>query len=162
MDGLGRRLAVATALALVLLAMALHYGAVDARHDQADAGHRALAEYDRHVGETVYFWGRVADADADGTSITVAASGRTLAVTVNRWARPDRGVRPGDAVQVYGRLEPGGAVDAERVVVSPAAGLRYLYAVSAVGLLLALASFLRSWRFDTGRLAFVPREDEDA
>lgn len=149
-----RRLVAAGGLLALLLAMTLHYGAVDARHDQSDAGRRAIVAYDRHVGETVYFWGRVVSADGD--SMVVSAGDRTLLV---RW---EGEAPPGAAVQVYGRLEPGGVVTAERVVVSPAAGLRYLYAVSVVGLAVAAVGFLREWRFDRDRLAFVPREGDDA
>lgn len=149
-----QRLALAGVLLVVLLSMTVHYGAVDARHDRTAIGSQQLSEYDEHVGETVFYWARVVRSE-DGL-LVVRVSSRTLSV------RTDRAPPPGSAVQVYGRLEPDGVVTPERLVVSRSSNLRYLYAVSAVGGLLAAVAFLGTWRFDPDRLAFVPREGDGA
>lgn len=149
-----RRVAFAGVLLAVLLSMTVHYGAVDARHDRTAIGIQQLSEYDEHVGETVFFWGRVVGSE-EGV-LVVRASSQTLSI------RTDRAPPPGSAVQIYGRLEPDSVVTPERVIVSKASNLRYLYAVSAVGGFLAAVVFLRTWRFDPERLAFVPREGDGA
>lgn len=149
-----RRVALAGVLLVVLLSMTVHYDAVAARHDRTAMGSRQLSEYDEHVGDTAYFWARAVRSEAG--VLVVRASDRTLSV------RTDLAPPPGSAVQVYGRLGPDGVVTPERVIVSRSSNLRYLYAVSAVGGLLAAAAFLGTWQFDPERLAFVPREADGA
>lgn len=149
-----RRVAFATVLVAVLLLMTVHYGAVDARHDRRALGVHRVTDYDEHVGETAFVWGRV--VRSEGETLVVRVSSQTLSV------RTDSAAPPGSAVQIYGRLEPGRVVAPERVIVSRSSALGYLYAVSAVGGLLAAAAFLRTWRFDRDRLAFVPREGDGA
>lgn len=144
-----QRLAVAGVLVTALVGMTIHYGAVDARHDRTAIDNQLPGDPDDHVGETVFFWGEA-----------IRSEGGTLLVRVPPWTlavRTDRDPPAGSAVQVYGRLEPGNEVTPERVIVSPAPRLRYLYAISAVGGLFAAVTFLRTWRFDVSRLAFVPR-----
>ena len=149
-----RRLAVGALLLSALLAMTVHYGAVDDRNDPAAVGIGMVEHHEAHVGETIFFWGRVVGPDSD--ALRVRASSRTLRVLT------DRTPPAGSAIQVYGRLEPGGVVDPDRVIVSQSANLRSLYAVSAVGALLAAGAFLRTWSVDRGSHAFVPRGEDDA
>lgn len=149
-----RRLAAAVVLLALLFATTVHYGALDARHDRTEVDAQRLRDYEANVGEPVFFWGRV--VGSDGETLQVRAASRTFGV------RTDRDPPPGSAVQVYGRLEPGREVTPERLVVSRPDALGRMYGVSVVGLLLAAAGFLRAWRVDLDRLAFVPREEDDA
>ena len=148
-----RRLVAAGVLVFALVAMTVHYGAVDADHDRLAMDGQRLANYEANVGETVFFWGEV--VGRDGGALVVDARSMNLAV------RTEREVAPGSALQVYGRLEPGHVVVPERLVVSRASNLRYLYLVSAVGGLVAAVAFLRTWRVDLDRRAFVPPEESE-
>lgn len=95
--------------------------------------------------------GVVVDA-ADGHRIVVGfEEGRTLGTD------PDPDV--GEGVWIYGVLRPDGAVSVERAIVRPMWEMYYLYAASFLGGLLVFVRFLRTWRLDTDRWQFVPREE---
>lgn len=154
-DGLRRIVAVGILLAL-LAAMTVHYGAVaaDDGHDTTQVDARKLAHYEDHVGERLYFWARVVNANEE--KLVVRSAGRTLTVE-----GADARATPGDVVQVYGTVRSNGEVTADRVIVSKRPNLHYLYAVSAVGLLLVIAAFFREWDIQWRRLLVTPLEDDD-
>jgi hypothetical protein len=140
------------ALALVLLAaMMVDYAASDPQRQSSGAA--LAADDDRHVGERISTWATVVavregafDIRFGGVELTVVGS--------------DAAVEPGDSVAVYGTLRPDRRLAAERVLVSARDSRLYMFAVSALGVGLALVAFLSRWRFDRRRLAFVPRRPD--
>ena len=68
-------------------------------------------------------------------------------------------VDPGDVVQVFGVVTGDARIEATRLVVHERGNQRRMYVISAIGGLLAAGTFLRRWRVDWRRLAFVPRTD---
>ena len=113
------------------------------------------ANYGAHVGETAHIWGEVTATDGERVVITAAD---TLQLRVTEPTADE--VAVGDSVQVYGRLRPDRRFDTTAHHVQTSGALRNMYAVSVVGIALAGGAFLRRWRVDTDRWAFVPREDE--
>lgn len=112
------------------------------------------ADYGAHVGETVHVWGKVTAVD-DGR-VVIAADTLSLRVT----EPTSETVDVGDQVQVYGRLEPDRRLRTTAYDVQSPGALRRMYLVSLVGIALAGGAFLRRWRVDSDRWAFVPREGE--
>ena len=111
------------------------------------------ADYDAHVGETVHLWGTVTATDG-GVEVTAG----TLSVRVTD-PGPDE-VAVGDQIQVYGRLAPDRRLVTTASDVQSPDALRAMYGVSILGIAVAGGAFLRRWRVDTDRWAFVPREGE--
>lgn len=147
------RLLFLVVLAILLAAMAVHYGATAPDRDPYAGTDDLVGDYRAHVGEEVYVWGRVVRAAPDAI---VVRSG-SLALTVETAAT----AAPGDVVQVYGTLRPDRRVDARRVVVSEREYMRSMYAISGVAGLLTAALFVRSWRIDPRSLSIRPRGDGD-
>jgi hypothetical protein len=115
------------------------------------------ADYDDHTGETALLFGTVESA-ADGTAqIRVEYANGSFQMTVEGF---DTAVQPGGTVQVYGTLEPGRTIDAERVaVVNPAgSSLLFKYGISAVAVVLFLVVFFRYWRIDWGTYTLEARD----
>lgn len=150
-----RRVAVLVLVATLLASSLVHYGAVGDRHDLVQSSTAKLDHYDRHIGETVYLWGKVTEVGTGGTVVTVEEQRLTVhGVTGD----PD----PGDVIQIYGTLRPEGVVEAERTVLSVGERRLPLYVVSAIGLLLALVVVARRWRLDRESWTVRPREGDDA
>ncbi|MFB6282147.1 MAG: hypothetical protein ABEH40_09020 [Haloferacaceae archaeon] len=149
MAGRDRRRLLLVALALAALAaMMVHYPAAEPRYGPTEA---ALAtDYGAHVGERVTFWTTV--VAVRGVGFEVRAGGGLTVVG------SDAAVRPGDSVAVHGTLRPNRRLAAERVLVSPVERRLYMFGVSLVAVGIALGAFLRRWRPDRRRLAFVPRD----
>jgi hypothetical protein len=63
----------------------------------------------------------------------------------------------GDSVQVYGTARPGPRIDADRIAVTDSTNRGVMFAVSALGLLLAVGATLRHWRPALRRGYLVPR-----
>lgn len=142
------RLLVVVLAVVVLAAMMVDYAASEPQRQPSGAA--LAADYERHVGERLSTWARVL-AVRDG-AFDVRFGGVELTVVGS-----DAAVEPGDSVAVYGTLRPNRRLAAERVLVSGQDSRLYMFAVSALGVGLALAAFLSRWRFDRRRLAFVPR-----
>jgi hypothetical protein len=138
---------VATAL---VVGFGLQFNGTDA---YPDAG-AIDADYDAHVGETVHIWGTVTATDEG--QVVVSAGTLSLRVT----EPPPEAVAVGDQIQVYGRLAPGRRLVTTASDVQSPEAIRNMYGVSLVGIALAGGAFLRRWRVDTDRWAFVPREGE--
>lgn len=154
-DG-SKRLLLGCLLLVLLGAQLVHYGASpegSPAYPGADALER---DYDRFLGDPIYAWTEVVRRSSAGlvvrtgdVRLTVVGSG-TVA-------------RPGDTVQVYGRIAPDHRVTPERLVVSERSHLHYLYAISVLAAMLTAALGHVRWRFDRRRFTFVPREgDGDA
>ncbi|WP_265110681.1 hypothetical protein [Halosolutus halophilus] len=67
-------------------------------------------------------------------------------------------IEVGDRITAFGTLAEPSTLATERAIARAPWEFQYMYLVSFLGGCLALGSFLRHWRFDRARLAFVPRE----
>jgi len=112
------------------------------------------ANYDAYVGETVHIWGEVTAVDDE----TFVVTSGPLALRVEGSLPPD--IAPGDGVQVYGTLTSDRRVVSASHHAQSSEAIGRMYLVSVVGIALAAGAFLRRWRVDTHRWAFVPREGE--
>jgi hypothetical protein len=115
------------------------------------------ANYDGHTGETTLLFGTVESVDDGTAQIRVDYDDGSFRLTVHGF---DASVQPGGTVQVYGTLEPGRTIDAERVaVVNPAgSSLLFKYGISLVAVALFLAVFFRYWRIDWGTYTLEARD----
>lgn len=143
-------MALCVAAAALVVGFGAQFNGTDA---YPDAG-AIDADYDAHVGETVHVWGEV--TATDGGRVVVTAESLSLRVTDPAAAD----VEVGDQVQVYGELAPGRRLVTAAYDVQSPDSLHAMYAVSIVGIALAGVAFLRRWRVDLDRRAFVPREGE--
>ncbi len=109
------------------------------------------ANYADRVGDRVHLWGTVV-GDEDGETV-IAADDLRLRVT----DPPPSAVERGDQVQVEGRLRPDRRLETRSYDVITGGERVRLYAVSAVGGLVAAGAFLRRFRLDRERWVFVPR-----
>lgn len=149
-----RRLVILAGLCLVLGALVVGFGGqFNGTDTYPDAG-SIDADYDAHVGETLHVWGAVT-ATEDGR-VVVTADTLSLRVTEPEAAA----VSVGDQIQVYGRLAPGRRLVTTAYDVQSPDAIRNMYLVSIAGIALVGGAFLRQWRVDTDRWAFVPREGE--
>ena len=138
------------AAAVLVAGFGVQFNATDA---YPDAG-AIDADYGAHVGETVHIWGTV--TATDGGQVVVTADSLSLRVSD---PDPDE-VTVGDQLQVYGQLASGRRLATTAYDVQSPEAIRSMYGVSLVGIALAGGAFLRRWRVDTDRWAFVPREGE--
>jgi hypothetical protein len=143
-----RLLAIAAVVAACLLAT-VHFPAADEPNRDA-ATFEEVASGDASAGDDAYFWETVRRVDGD--AFVVGDRGERVRVTGS-----DRDVAPGAVVQVAGTVGDDGAVAADRVVVSDGDGRRYMFAVSGLAGLLALALVAARWRFDRDALLFRRR-----
>lgn len=141
------RVLVVVACLVALGGMMVHYAA--AAPDRQPTGRELATDYGAHVGEPVTFWMTVVAVHEGGFAVD---GGGGLTVVGS-----DAAVEPGDVVAVHGTLRPRRRVAAERVLVSPAENRLYMFGVSVAAVALAVGAFLRRWRLDRRRLAFVPR-----
>lgn len=107
-----------------------------------------------YVGEHVTMGGTVVATDPVAIEVEYG-TGETMAVTV---VGVDGAVASGDVLTVFGTLTDESTVEADRAIVRGPWELWYMYGVSLVGGLWVLGRVHRRWRFDTDRLAFVPRD----
>jgi hypothetical protein len=149
-----RRLVILAGLCVAAAALVVGFGVQFEGTDAYPDAEGIDADYDAHVGETLHIWGEVTAAEEG--HVVVTADALSLRVTD---PGPDD-VAVGDQVQVYGRLAPDRRLVTTASDVQSPEALRNMYAVSVVGIVLAAGSFLRRWRVDTDRWAFVPREGE--
>lgn len=149
-----RRLAILLVLITAAGGLVVGYGAQFNGTDVYPDAEAIDADYDAHVGATVHIWGEV--TAAENGEVVLTADALSLRVS----APTAREVEVGDQVQVYGRLAPERRLVTTAYDVQTAESLRDMYFLSVVGIGLAGGAFLRRWRVDTGRCAFVPREGE--
>lgn len=160
---IGYRVGLIVVLSLLLLGLAIHYGATfpDAYPHPTD---QQLAEdpagWD---GDVVMISGEVIDVDSAGGSVEVAIEYRNELVTVVTAEGVEAEVEPGGHIQIYGELDDGatGMNVEETVVVNrgPADNL-YKLGLSVLGVGLAGATFLWYWRIEWRRLQFMPRRGD--
>jgi len=143
-------LGLCLAAAALVVGFGVQFNGTDAYPD-ADA---IDGDYDAYVGETLHIWGEVTAAESG--SVVVTTDRLSLRVT----EPAPREVDVGDQIQVYGEVAPDRRLVTTAYDVQSPDELRTMYLVSIVGIALAGAAFLRRWRVDTDRWAFVPREGE--
>ena len=149
-----RRLVALLVLGVVAGALVVGFGAAFNGTDAYPDADAIDAEYASHAGETVHLWGEVTAVDGG----TVVRVGDTLSLRVSD-PQPEA-VAVGDGVQVYGTLRSDRRFDTAAYHVQTPDEVRNMYLVSIVGIVLAAGAFLRRWRVDTDRWAFVPQEGE--
>jgi len=141
-------------LGLAAAGLVVGFGAVFNGTDAYPDAAAIDADYAAHVGETAHLWGEVTAADGE----TVVLVGDTLSLRVSD--PPPEAVAVGDGVQVYGILRSDRRFETAASHVQTPEEQRNMYLISIVGIALAAGAFLRRWRVDTDRWAFVPREGE--
>lgn len=128
--------------------------------DTYPAAYHVGPDPDRYVGERVVLRGEVVDADP--VVVAVVHPDGTTAFTVDdandAIRNADRPHAVGDRIEVFGTLTDSSTLVAERSIARRPWEFQYMYAVSLLGGLWTAARFVRGWRFDRDRLAFVPRE----
>lgn len=134
----------------LLFGQFVHYGAVAAQHHDSPSTSALSTDYTEHVGENLYRWARVTEVRPNSVRVR---SGR-LEFTLTRRI-PN--VKPGDSLQIYGRVAPDHRIVPIEVVVSDSTGLVGLYLLSAVGLLLTVGLFLREWTVNWTTVTFTAR-----
>jgi hypothetical protein len=110
---------------------------------------------DAYVGEHVTLSGTVVGTDPLRIEVPYG-TGESFTATVRGVEQP---ASVGDHATAFGTLEDDSTLAAERVILRAPWEIRYMYGVSFVAGLWVLGRTLRRWRFDTDRLAFVPREE---
>ena len=135
-----RRLVLLAGLCLAAAVLVVGFGVWFNGSDAYPDPEAVDANYDAYVGETVHIWGEV-------TAVTLRVEGSLP---------PD--IAPGDGVQVYGTLTSDRRVVSASHHAQSSEAIGRMYLVSVVGIALAAGAFLRRWRVDTHRWAFVPRE----
>jgi len=149
---------VVRALLIVCLLAFVGWGLVDYA-----AGMDARSAYptDRELSENF----RAHHGEAVDTWVTVAERRDGAFVTAEGWVvtadRLPSSLDAGDGVQVYGTARPGPRIAAERLVVTDRRNRQYMFAVSALGLVLAVGATLRYWRPALGDGYLVPRGTGD-
>ncbi|NLV14100.1 hypothetical protein [Haloarcula argentinensis] len=141
------RVGIALVLCLTLGGLFVHAEMTeDKRSPYPDAADLSTG-YESYVGQQLMVFGTVTETSDSEMEINVESDGAaiTLRVTGTKTA-----VEPGGVVQVYGTLEPGGTIAAERVEVVNSSRWAefYKYGASAVGALGFLLLFFRYWRID--------------
>mgnify|MGYP002761179528 FL=1 len=149
-----RRLVLLAGLCLAAAVLVVGFGVWFNGSDAYPDSGAVDANYDAYVGETVHIWGEVTAVDDE----TFVVTSGPLALRVEGSLPPD--IAPGDGVQVYGRLTSDRRVVSASHHAQSSEAIGRMYLVSVVGIALAAGAFLRRWRVDTHRWAFVPREGE--
>jgi|APHM01.1.fsa_nt_gi hypothetical protein len=144
---------VGIALAVLALAgMVTHYPQVADDHTPYTQDAELAEDYDAHLGDETYFWAEVTAVESDRIRVDNYA--------IDVWVYtddPPPGLSPGDIVQVAGTVRSDHRIDASRVVASPRANRRYMFAVSGLAALLVAGLTLRHWRVDLRTLTVRPR-----
>jgi len=141
----------------LLLGTFVHYGANGPRRGYPSPG-SIDAEYDAHVGETVFLLAEVAEIDDGSATLRVRGTGSPYELRAVGLAPP---ITPGALIQVYGELGADRTVAVSNaVVVNPSRTAELTkYGLSALGAALALALFFWYWRVDLASLGFEVRRD---
>ena len=149
-----RRLVLLLGLCLAAAILVVGFGAWFNGSDVYPDSGEIDANYDTYVGETVHIWGSVTAVNDE----TFVVTSGPLSLRVD--GPLPTNIEPGDGVQVYGTLTPDRRLVSASYHAQSSEGIRRMYLVSIVGIALAAGAFLRRWRVDTDRRAFVPREGE--
>jgi hypothetical protein len=149
-----RRLVLLAGLCLAAAVLVVGFGVWFNGSDAYPDSGAVDANYDAYVGETVHVWGEVTAVDDE----TFVVTSGPLTLRVEGSLPPD--IAPGDGVQVYGTLTSDRRVVSASHHAQSSEAIGRMYLVSVVGIALAAGAFLRRWRVDTHRWAFVPREGE--
>jgi hypothetical protein len=145
------RRALAVLILLVVLAgAAFQFGTVgaDPRLGAYPGGDTLGADTAQYVGEAVEVDGTVVRTDPVVLSVGYARwDGERYRTGTARYRITglDRTVRPGQAVEVYGTVQPDGSIRASESVVVPVGNLRYMYLVSFLAGLWVLTRIVRGW-----------------
>lgn len=141
---------------VVIAGLCVAYGGLGPNPDMGsypDTGHLA-EDYDAYLGEQAEVGGTVIEtdpvvieADAKGTTVTFVLEG---APSVER----------GQHVSVFATVHPD-HLEVHDAVVRDAWERLYMYAVSLVGLLLAIGYGVRTWQIDWRQLQLRPSGDID-
>lgn len=151
-----RRVALAAVLLAALFGLCVAEAATAADRSPYPTGEQIVTDYESVVGERAIVGGTVT---ATGSTTALRTTHGSTAATIDV-QDVDRKLEPGSIVQVLGRLDPGHAIDAQRVVVvSPSSGAEtYKWAVSGLAVLGFLALFARYWRVDLRALRVEVRD----
>jgi hypothetical protein len=118
----------------------------------------AVDNPDAYLDDKVVYGGTVVETDPVRVEVE-PETGDTFYATFENVDRP---LSVGDEIVAFGTLQEGDTLDVDRAVVRAPGEFTYMYAVSFIGGLWVLLRILRYWRFDSERLAVVPREESDA
>lgn len=154
-DSAPRRLLVVGILLVAQGGLAVAFGAQPVRPEAGVyAGPRELATApDAHVGERVETYGTVVDTDPLRIRLEYGERPPTVSVV-----GLETSAREGDGVRVFGTLESGDRIRADRGFAVPRANTLYAIAISALAALWVLWRFLRDWTVAPGTLAVSPRD----
>lgn len=155
------RFVVAGMLLATLFGLMVWSGAVPANPLEREVPNEVEVTPNReaHVGEQVVLGGRIVDTDPVTLATRASGYGRFTLVDIDGQVRnTDEPLEVGDHVSAYGTLEDEETLVVTHAMVQPPSEVRYMFAVSLLGGLWVAGRVLRQWRFDTGRLAFVPRD----
>ncbi|WP_248896704.1 hypothetical protein [Haloplanus halobius] len=154
------RRGIAIALLLALLGgLCVQYGALTpAPESHRYPGNGHVASGDVAPGDRVVLAGTVRSVDGERAIIELDDGPPIVVRELRDGAVGDATPTPGDDVWFAGVVRPDGSVTVERALVRAPWEITYLYSVSALGALLLLVRFVRTWRFDTDHVRFVPRE----
>ena len=147
-----RRGLVGVLLIGLLVGQFVHYGAVAHEHDRSPSTAELSTDYSEHVGEELYRWARVTEVRAESVRVRSGPLEFTLTERIPS-------VERGDSVQIYGRVAPDHRIVPIKVIVSDSNGLRGLYLISAVGLLLTGWLFVKSWTVNWNSWTITPNGD---
>ncbi|AGB37163.1 hypothetical protein [Natronococcus occultus] len=159
--GQGVRVLAIVALLAALAGLVVWAGASPAEPMEQEPPNEVEVEPDRgsYVGEDVILGGEVVETDPLVIATRASGYGQFTILVDGKTDRNVEGdLESGDQVTTYGTLEDEETLAAERVTVQNPSDTRYMMLVSLVGGLLVVGRVLRDWRFDLGRLAFVPRD----
>lgn len=160
---IGYRVGLIVVLSLLLLGLAIHYGATYPDRYPHPTDEQLAEDPSGWNGELVMLSGEVTAVDPSGERIDVAIEYRNEIVTVVTAEGVDADVEAGGVVQIYGELDEGATMmEVEEIVVvnrGPEDNL-YKLVLSVLGVGLAAAAFLWYWRIDWRRLQFNPRRSD--
>ena len=124
--------------------------------NQGDVG----PQPDDYLNQEVVLGGEVVDTDpviietrhSDGTTTFTLTDANDALLTT------DEPLEEGDQVTAFGTLTDTSTLSTDRALTREPWETQYMYVVSFLGGLWVAGRFLRGWRFDRQRLAFVARE----
>lgn len=155
---LAARLAITVLAVGLVFGMGVHYDIAEDRHWPYPNEEQLAANYDALVGERTLLWGTVESVDSSAAEAVIAVEhdGGTLTLTVTDFGAQ---VERGGVVQVFGTIEPGRTIAAERVVVvNPSGGSELAkFAVSGIGAIVVLVVFFRHWIVEWKTVEFEAR-----
>lgn len=158
------RVLLALVLVVALAGLLVWYGALPssdpATNHYPDEDHVA-PNPDAFVGQSVVLGGHVVATDPVVIEITHDGTTSEFTIQNANEALQTSGapLEPGDRVTAFGTLTDASTLEAERSLTREPWELQYMYVVSVLGGLWVAGRFVQGWRFDRGRLAFVPRAD---